>query len=443
MATDTDTDNASEAGSPVEPRVDPAPARIRKRAALADRRRSFRAGEELRVCVVGLGYIGLPTASLLGTKGCRVFGVDVSREVVDTINAGRIHIEEPDLDLLVKSAVQAGRLKAGVEPVESDVFVLAVPTPILADKRPDLSMVEAAARSILPVLRSGNLVILESTSPVGTTDGVVARILREAGLAIPRDVLVAYCPERVLPGRILSELVENDRIVGGVDPASTDAALELYRSFVRGEVIATDSRTAEMVKLSENSFRDVNIAFANELSMLCARSGVSVWEVIRLANRHPRVEILRPGPGVGGHCIAVDPWFLVAGAPEDARLIRTAREVNDRKPGWVVERVAQCAARVKDPVIACLGLSFKADVDDLRESPAVGIVRELRERGIGELLVVEPHLLFHPDFELVELEEAVERANVVLVLVDHEPFRRLRREALHEKLLIDTRGLYL
>jgi UDP-N-acetyl-D-mannosaminuronic acid dehydrogenase len=304
-------------------------------------------------------------------------------------------------------------------------------------------MVEAAARSIAPCVRAGNLVILESTSPVGTTDDVVARILREHGHEIGADVFVAYCPERVLPGRILTELVENDRIVGGVDDASTQAALEFYQSFVRGEVIATDARTAEMVKLSENSFRDVNIAFANELSMICARAGVSVWEVIRLANRHPRVKILAPGPGVGGHCIAVDPWFIVAGDPEHAQLIRVAREVNDRKPGWVVERVRACAAQVREPVIACLGLSFKADVDDLRESPAVEIVRELARERVGQLLVVEPHLISHPEFELARLEDAITRANIVLVLVDHKQFKRLRRDVLNEKLLVDTRGLFL
>lgn len=394
------------------------------------------------MCVVGLGYIGLPTASLLGTKGCQVFGVDVSREVVDTINQGRIHIEEPDLDLLVKSAVQSGHLKAGMQPIESDVFILAVPTPIQPDKRPDLSMVEAAVRSVQPFVRKGNLVILESTSPVGTTNDVVAAILAEHGHAIGRDVFVAYCPERVLPGRILLELIENARIVGGVDEASTEAALEFYQSFVRGDVIATDARTAEMVKLSENSFRDVNIAFANELSMLCARAGISVWEVIRLANRHPRVQILNPGPGVGGHCIAVDPWFLVASDPSFARVIRAAREVNDSKPHFVVERVKACAEQVREPVIACLGLSFKADVDDLRESPAVEIVRELAAARLGELLIVEPHLLAHPEFELVSLEHALSRANIVLVLVDHKQFKRVRRDALHEKLLVDTRGLF-
>jgi UDP-N-acetyl-D-mannosaminuronic acid dehydrogenase len=399
--------------------------------------------EARNVCVVGLGYIGLPTASLLASRGFSVAGVDTSASVVATINQGRIHIVEPDLESLVQSAVHGARLRASTTPQPADVFVIAVPTPIRADKRPDLSMVEAAARAIAPVVRAGNLVILESTSPVGTTEGVVARVLAEAGHKPGEDVYVAYCPERVLPGRILTELVENDRVVGGINPASTERAVEFYQAFVRGEVLATDARTAEMVKLTENSFRDVNIAFANELSMLCAREGVSVWELIRLANRHPRVKILNPGPGVGGHCIAVDPWFLVDRAPELARLIRTAREVNDAKPHWVVQRVQQCAAKLRDPVIACLGLSFKADVDDLRESPAVEIVHALQRLRVGRLLVVEPHVKSHPDFPIVALETALAEADIVLVLVDHKRFRRVPREALQEKILIDTRGVYL
>ncbi len=393
--------------------------------------------------MVGLGYIGLPTASLLASRGFSVAGVDTSASVVATINQGRIHIVEPDLESLVQSAVHGARLRAHVTPQPADVFVIAVPTPIRADKKPDLSMVEAAARAIAPVVRPGNLVILESTSPVGTTEGIVARVLAEHGHKPGEDVFVAYCPERVLPGRILTELVENDRVVGGINPASTERAVEFYQAFVRGEVLATDARTAEMVKLTENSFRDVNIAFANELSMLCAREGVSVWELIRLANRHPRVKILNPGPGVGGHCIAVDPWFLVDRAPDLARLIRTAREVNDAKPHWVVQRVQQCAAKLRDPVIACLGLSFKADVDDLRESPAVEIVHALQSLRVGRLLVVEPHVKSHPDFEIVALETALSQADIVLVLVDHKRFKRVPREALQEKILIDTRGIYL
>ena len=395
------------------------------------------------VCVVGLGYIGLPTASLLGARGHRVRGVDIDERVVETINAGSIHIVEPDLDVMVQAAVQSGRLRAATEPGPADVFVLAVPTPIHDDKSPDLSAVEAAARAIVPHVRRGNLVILESTSPVGTTDATVARILAESGLEVGVDLHLAYCPERVLPGRILVELVENDRIVGGVTQASTEVAVEFYEGFVRGEVLATDSRTAELVKLTENSFRDVNIAFANELSLVAAKWGVSVWELRRLANRHPRVDIHQPGPGVGGHCIAVDPWFIVDGAPDEARLIRTAREVNDAKPDWVVERVTARASQVKEPVIACLGLSFKANVDDLRSSPAVDIVRRLQQREVGELLVVEPHLESHPEFALTRLDEALARANIVLVLVDHKTFARVPREVLQEKILIDTRGLYL
>ncbi len=395
------------------------------------------------VCVVGLGYIGLPTASLLGTRGHTVHGVDVSSRVVDTINRGEIHIVEPDLDVIVRGAVAAGHLIAGLEPVEADVFILAVPTPATADKVPDLSAIEVATRAILPFLRPGNLVILESTSPVGTTDGLVAEILAETGYVPGEDFHVAYCPERVLPGRILTELVENDRIVGGITEASTEAAVAFYEGFVRGEVVATDARTAEMVKLTENSFRDVNIAFANELSMICNELGVSVWELIRLANRHPRVDVLAPGPGVGGHCIAVDPWFLVHGAPEQSPLIRTAREVNDKKPGWVVERVLSHALKQRDPVIAFLGLAFKADVDDLRESPAVEIVRTVQRAEVGEVIVCEPNIEASDEFTLVSQTEALRRADLVVVLVDHKPFKRIPREALNEKVLIDTKGVFL
>ena len=394
------------------------------------------------MCVVGLGYIGLPTASLLAARGHRVHGCDVSPRIVETINRGDIHIVEPDLDILVKSGVASGNLEAHLEPVAADVFLIAVPTPLGVERQPDLKAVESAARAIAPVVKAGDLVILESTSPVGTTEEIVGRILEEAGHAVGETVHLAYCPERVLPGRILTELIENDRVVGGVTDSSTDKAVAFYERFVRGEVLATNARTAEMVKLAENSFRDVNIAYANELSMVCGRHGVSVWELIRLANRHPRVDILQPGPGVGGHCIAVDPWFLVHGAPEETRLIQAARDVNDHKPAWVIERVRSCAARVKDPVIACLGLSFKADVDDLRESPAVEIVERLAAEELGELLVVEPHLSGHEEFTLCSLEDALERADIVLVLVDHRAFKRIPREVLHEKILIDTRGLY-
>lgn len=396
---------------------------------------------EKTVCVIGLGYIGLPTASLLGTKGYQVYGVDTVPHVVDTINQGKIHIVEPDLDILVKSAVQAGNLSAGLQPKEADIFIIAVPTPFKDNHQPDLSYVENATRMIAPYVKPGNLVILESTSPVGTTDGVVGKILKDAGHKVDTDVFVAHCPERVLPGRILTELIENDRIVGGINELATQAAIEFYQTFVRGEVFATDSRTAEMTKLTENSFRDVNIAFANELSMICDTEGINVWNLISLANRHPRVNILNPGPGVGGHCIAVDPWFIVARSPDQARLIRTAREVNDHKPEWVIEKVKASANKFKRPVIGCLGLSFKADVDDLRESPSVEIVRALMQAEVGDILVSEPTLSKHKEFNLLPYEEVVAKSDIVLLLVDHKQFRKLKAADLKEKILIDTRGI--
>lgn len=402
-----------------------------------------------KICVMGLGYIGLPTASLLGTKGYQVHGVDVSQNVVDTINDGRIHIVEPDLDIMVKSAVQAGNLKASLEPCEADIFVIAVPTPFkksvaadhISGKQPDLSYIELATQKISPHLKPGNLVILESTSPVGTTEEVVAKILKENGHKVGEDVFVAHCPERVLPGRILIELVENDRVVGGINEESTKVAVDFYEEFVRGDVLATNAKTAEMVKLTENSSRDVQIAFANELSMICESESINTWEVIELANRHPRVNILNPGPGVGGHCIAVDPWFIVDRSPKYSNLIRTAREVNDSKPEWVIERVRKCANKFKSPVIACLGLAFKADVDDLRESPAFDIVKKIKAENIGELLICEPNLKSHKDYELCTVEEAVKQADIILLLVDHKQFKRLKAAELGEKVVIDTRGI--
>lgn len=398
------------------------------------------ANEFKNICVMGLGYIGLPTASLLATKGFNVFGVDVREQVVNTINEGKIHIVEPDLDILVKSAVQSGQLKAGLEPQPADVFIIAVPTPFKDGKKPDLAYIEQATRAIAPCVRPGNLVILESTSPVGTTDEIVAALLREAGHNIGEDVYVAHCPERVLPGRILIELIENDRVVGGVDETSTEVAVAFYESFVRGEVLATTAKTAEMVKLTENSFRDVNIAFANEISMIADVEGINTWEVIELANRHPRVNILNPGPGVGGHCIAVDPWFIVDRSPELSRLIRTAREVNDHKPEWVIGRIRKKAAKFKDPVIGCLGLAFKADVDDLRESPAYEIVKQIQRENLGHLLVCEPNLKSCVDFDLLPMAEVIQRSDIILLLVDHRPFKKLKAADLGEKIIIDTRG---
>ncbi len=400
------------------------------------------------VCVMGLGYIGLPTASLLATKGFTVTGVDVSQKVVDTINQGQIHIVEPDLDILVKSAVHSGNLSASLEPVEADVFIIAVPTPFkeggpdhISGKQPDLSYIEAATKKISPYVKEGNLVILESTSPVGTTDEVVANILKAEGHAVGDKVFVSHCPERVLPGRILIELVENDRVVGGINDASTEVTVEFYERFVRGAVLATTAKTAEMVKLTENSSRDVQIAFANELSMICESEGINTWEVIGLANRHPRVNILQPGPGVGGHCIAVDPWFIVDRSPGFSKLIKTARDVNDSKPHWVIDRVKKCADRFKNPKIACLGLAFKADVDDLRESPALDIVKELQEQKVGELLVCEPNIESHDSFELVDFDVAATQADIIVLLVDHKQFKGMKAAELSEKVVVDTRGL--
>ena len=391
---------------------------------------------------MGLGYIGLPTASLLGTKGYNVIGVDVSPEIVDTINAGHIHIVEPGLDILLKSAVNSGNLKASLEPEASDVFIIAVPTPFKGERHePDMRYVEQSVQAIVPYLEKGNLVILESTSPVGTCDEIIAPLLEDAGFRVGEDVFVAHCPERVLPGRILIELVENDRIVGGVDHGSTEKAALFYAGFVSGDVIQTDAKTAELSKLCENSFRDVNIAFANELSMICDESGIDVWELIELANRHPRVNILQPGPGVGGHCLAVDPWFIVDRSPETARLIRTAREVNDSKPKWVLNKIIHAAEKLKAPVIGCLGITYKPDVDDLRESPALEIVRKLKEKEIGEILVSDATLRSCEEFELHPMEEVIEKADIIVLLVNHSQYSDLTANMLKEKIVIDTRGV--
>lgn len=394
---------------------------------------------------MGLGYIGLPTASMLATKGHQVLGVDVNQKAVDTINSGRIHIIEPDLDILVRSAVNSGNLKASTEPQEGDTFIIAVPTPFMEidgnPKAPDLSYVEAATRAIVPYLKPGNLVILESTSPVGTTE-LIHRIIVEARPELDGEVHAAHCPERVLPGHILRELVDNDRIIGGLTKAASEKACELYKSFCNGAILLTDSKTAELSKLVENSFRDVNIAFANELSVICDHLDINVWETIALANRHPRVNILQPGPGVGGHCIAVDPWFIVSSAPEQARLIRTARQVNDAKPGWVIDKVKAKAARFKDPVIGCLGITFKANIDDMRESPALDIVHELRRDQVGSLLVCDPNVSADKvDFELTPLKQVLKEADILLLLVDHSEFKDIALDTLRDKVVIDTRGV--
>ncbi|SDD80397.1 UDP-N-acetyl-D-mannosamine dehydrogenase [Sporomusa acidovorans] len=416
-----------------------------------------------KICVVGLGYIGLPTASLLATKGFQVHGVDCLKEIVDSIKNGKVHIYEPDLDVLVKSAVNSGHLQVATQPEEADVFVIAVPTPFRDEHKPDLSYVEAATREIAPYIKSGDLIVLESTSPVGTTEKIAQWLRHERpDLSIPfykqidyekdknqGQVFIAHCPERVLPGCILRELIENDRIIGGLDNSSAQKALAFYQTFVHGQIFLTDCRTAEMAKLTENAFRDVNIAFANELSLICDKLEISVWELIDLANRHPRVNILQPGPGVGGHCIAVDPWFIVDSAPEQSKLIHAARLVNDNKPKYIIEKVIQKAERFKKPVIACLGLAFKPDIDDLRESPSVEIVKTLAKNRIGEILAVEPHikqlplaLQQYPDIIYTDTSQAVQQADIILLLVDHKAFKLIDRNMLNEKIVIDTRGMW-
>jgi UDP-N-acetyl-D-mannosaminuronic acid dehydrogenase len=375
-----------------------------------------------QVCVVGMGYIGLPTAALLAGSGFQVLGVDINARVVAMINEGRVHIVEPDLDHVVHKVVAEGTLRAATSAVPADVFILCVPTPFYesdGDPQPNIDFVLAATRAIAPLVRPGNMVILESTSPVGTT-ARVADELREAGVDI-ENVHIAYCPERVLPGKILAELVENDRIVGGLSEDAASAVADFYRHFVRGRVLQTDAKTAEMCKLTENSFRDVNIAFANELSLICDREGIDVWKLIALANCHPRVNILQPGPGVGGHCIAVDPWFIVARDPANARLIRQGRLVNIDKTEWVVTKVVEAVEARPGAAVACLGLAFKPNIDDLRESPAMDVARKLAHLGL-ETFNVEPNISDHPELPLVPLDEALEQAEIVAILVRHEEF---------------------
>ncbi len=416
----------------------------------AERTRPFE-----KVAVIGLGYVGLPMAAVVASRGIRVVGVDIDERAVKTINGGKAHIVEPDLDILVNAAVTTGMLRAVTEIEPADAFVIAVPTPFREDHKPDLRHIEAATRKIAPVLKRGDLVVVESTSPVGTTEQV-ARWLADArpDLRFPpnagadADIYLAHSPERVLPGRVLLELVRNDRVIGGLTPACAARAALLYRNFVSGECVLTDARTAELVKLAENSFRDVNIAFANEIATVCSRLDIDVWRVIELANRHPRVHILKPGPGVGGHCIAVDPWFIVDSAPEDTPLIRAARGVNDSMPDRVAASVREAAGGPKTPV-ACLGLSYKADIDDLRESPAVEVVARLAADTQRPVLVVEPHIARLParlsgmgNIRLVSLETALDGAAVVVLLVDHRAFREMDPGHMQDKALIDTRGLW-
>lgn len=405
------------------------------------------------ISVVGLGYIGLPTAAVFASRKKKVIGVDVNEHAVTTINRGKIHIVEPDLDMVVHAAVTEGYLRATTKPELADAFLIAVPTPFKGDHEPDLSYIEAASKAIAPVLKKGDLVILESTSPVGATEQMSAWLAEaRPDLSFPQtagessDVRVAHCPERVLPGHVLRELVENDRIIGGMTAKCAAAAAALYKTFVEGECIITNARTAEMCKLTENSFRDVNIAFANELSVICEKLEINVWELIRLANRHPRVNILQPGPGVGGHCIAVDPWFIVAQSPQEARLIRTARIVNDSKPDLVVEQISLHAKARANNTIYCLGAAFKPDIDDLRESPSVAIIRRLLDAGLTVKLV-EPNIQTLPSSlkdercSLVDFDDCVrDQGNaLVAILVAHKQFKEC--EQLKSKACLDFCGV--
>lgn len=415
-----------------------------------------------RVSVIGLGYIGLPTAAMFASRKKKVIGIDVNKDAVDTINNGKIHIVEPDLDMLVQAAVTEGYLSASTTPEPADAFLIAVPTPFKDSSNngipePDLSYIKAASLAIAPVLKKGDLVILESTSPVGATEQM-AEWLAEVrhDLSFPQqngeeaDINIAHCPERVLPGKVVRELVENDRVIGGMTQKCSQRSIELYKTFVQGECVSTNARTAEMAKLTENSSRDVQIAFANELSVICDKLDINVWELIALANRHPRVNILQPGPGVGGHCIAVDPWFIVAKTPEQAQLIHTARQVNDSKPQWVIDKVkitladflqANPEKSISDITVACYGLAFKPDIDDLRESPALKITKNIAQSHTGRVIAVEPNIkqLSLEDVSLVTIEEALDKADIHVLLVDHKEFKSITVPSLYS---IDTKGIW-
>ena len=415
----------------------------------------------MKVSVIGLGYIGLPTAAILAARQVVVIGVDVDQHAVDTISQGRVHIVEPELDILVRGAVQTGYLRAVTKPEKADAFMVAVPTPFKGNYEPDLSYIESATKAIAPVLEKGNMVILESTSPVGTTEKMIGWMQEvRPDLVFPvfgedgsdADISVAHCPERVLPGDVVRELVENDRIIGGVTIQCGERVRELYKIFVEADCTVTDCRTAELGKLVENAFRDVNIAFANELSLICDKLNINVWELIRLANRHPRVNILQPGPGVGGHCIAVDPWFIVNSAPDEAKLIYAARLVNNSKPYFVLEKINQAVTATgkekSDLKIACLGLAFKPNVNDLRESPALEISQQVGLMGFAKQYLVEPNIDKMPtgfdsqNTELVDLRIALADADVVVLLVDHAPFKAMDLGLLSGKQLVDTRGIW-
>ena len=411
----------------------------------------------MKVCTVGLGYIGLPTAAMLASRGHEVVGLDVNESVVAAVNEGRAHFQEPDLQMLLSASVDTGRLRATTTPEPAEFFLIAVPTPMV-NEGPDMTYVETVARTIAPVLERGSVVILESTSPVGSTERLAEIFTEERpDLTFPRyrdedremDVALCHCPERILPGQMLRELVSNDRIIGGMTLACANKAARLYQTFVMGTCYVTDSRVAELCKLSENAYRDVNIAFANELSIICDKLGTDIWQVRELANQHPRVNILMPGAGVGGHCIAVDPWFIVSSAPDEARLIRTARIVNDDKPHRVVAQVRALADRFKLPTIACYGITYKPDVDDVRESPALEIVEEIAKLEGAQVLVVEPNLdvlppllAAHKNIQLVTSDQARDAADIVTFLVGHRQFKRLEGDNFLSKAVVDTTGMF-
>lgn len=408
------------------------------------------------ISVIGLGYIGLPTAAMFASKKIKVVGVDVNQDAVEIINRGNIHIVEPGLESVVREAVSEGYLRATTEPEAADAFLIAVPTPFKENHEPDLSYIKSACHSIAPVLKKGDLVVLESTSPVGTTEAMAGWMAEiRPDLVFPRneddasDVCVSHCPERVLPGQVMRELIENDRLIGGLTPKCSQASIDLYKIFVQGECLTTNARTAEMAKLTENSFRDVNIAFANELSLISDKLDINVWELIQLANRHPRVNILQPGPGVGGHCIAVDPWFIVNKTPDEAKLIHTSRLVNDAKPEYIIQLVREAAKKYENPVIACFGLAFKADIDDLRGSPALTISKALADSKIGNVVLVEPNINVLPSIfsnmghvTLGTAADAIENANIILGLVDHQEFKSIQLDRTTGKTVIDTRGMW-
>ncbi len=399
-----------------------------------------------KVCILGLGYIGLPTAALLAYNNFEVNGVDINQSTVEIINRGEIHIIEPGLEELVFNAVNSRKLIASVTPVVSDIYLICVPTPFHESNDlhlPNIDYVISATKSISKLVKKGDIIILESTSPVGTTE-LVAETLKSDGVDLS-EVYIAYCPERVVPGKVIEELIANDRVVGGINESSSNVVADFYRKFVKGEVLETDSRTAEMCKLTENSFRDVNIAFANELSMICDKEGIDVWKLIKLANRHPRVNVLQPGAGVGGHCIAVDPWFIVARNPESSRIIKTAREVNNDKSNWVINKILSAAnsfknQKGKEPVITCLGLAFKPDIDDLRESPAVNIVMSLISEKL-DVKAVEPNIIVHNKINIISYEEALKNSDLIILLVKHKEFMNIHDRIGDNVLLLDFCGV--